>query len=99
MKMELYYREPKWNISVNITCDSNYPLTFGFVISLMGLIGSIIIELSVWIHESFSFVVCVLSVVGMDNASYRISAGGNVRWLFLFGSFGLSVIEILKSIN
>jgi hypothetical protein len=72
-----------------------WPSTFGFVISFVGLIGSIVIELFVWIDESVGLVDCTFSIDGTDNASFRISAGGNVRWIFLFGSIELSVIEIL----
>jgi hypothetical protein len=65
------------------------PSTLGLVISITGTGGwifSIVIELFVWIGESVWLDDCIFSVVGTDKASFRISSGGNVRWVFLLGS-------------
>ncbi len=58
-----------------------------------------VIELFVWIDESVWLVGCTLSIFGTDNASLRISAGGNVRWTFRFDSIELSDVEIWKWID
>jgi hypothetical protein len=58
-----------------------------------------VIELFVWIDEFVWFDDWLFSRVGIVNASFRISAGGNVLWTFLFGSFELSIIEICKNIR
>ena len=73
--------------------------TVGFVILFVGLIGSMVIELFVWINVSAWLDACTLSVFGTDKASFRISAGGNVRWIFRLGSIELSVVEIWKWVD
>jgi hypothetical protein len=67
-----------------------------WIIGADGWTFSIVIELFVWIGESVWLDDWIFSTLGgTDNASFRISSGGNVRWVFLFGS-AIEIYQIQK---